>query len=101
MKYDPKNVVAEILEYSSVTVKDCKKLASEFGLPEEYIKQLVRKHSKLNSPRLLRTLDFGKYKDQPIDYVISFDPKYIDWCLKNIPKFRLKYDVGEFIGYQK
>jgi len=34
-------------------------------------------------------LSFGKYKGEAICTVLANDPQYIDWCIKNVPNFKV------------
>lgn len=38
---------------------------------------------------------FGKYKGQDVNAIIASNPKYVKWCLKNIPYFSLNEEQKE------
>lgn len=33
--------------------------------------------------------DFGKYKDRYVGEIIMIDTQYVEWCVKNVPTFKL------------
>lgn len=48
----------------------------------------------------IRTLNFGKYKGQPILLVIAEHIGYIMWCLENIQWFSLNEDEQKFYDWE-
>lgn len=46
-----------------------------------------------------KKITFGKYKGWIIADVINFDPKYVQWALKNVSFFYLQDKEIEFLNY--
>lgn len=44
---------------------------------------------QLKMYNLKTRLDFGKYKGDTVDDVITNDPQYLEWCLENVDGFCL------------
>jgi len=52
-----------------------------------------------NSPTLLRTLKFGKYRGQKIEEIAQQDPEYLQWMLKSIKDLSgdMRYSLEHFL----
>ena len=50
---------------------------------------------------LLDKMTFGKCKGAEVRIVIEDDPDYIDWCLDNIPWFKLSTAAQELLDKQE
>jgi len=52
-----------------------------------------------NSPALLRTLKFGKYRGQKIEDIAQQDPEYLQWMLKSIKDLSgdMRYSLEYFL----
>lgn len=52
-----------------------------------------------NSPTLLRTLKFGKYRGQKIEDIAQQDPEYLQWMLKSIKDLSgdMRYSLEHFL----
>ena len=52
-----------------------------------------------NSPTLLRTLKFGKYRGQKIEDIAQQDPDYLRWMLKSIKDLSgdMRFSIEHFL----
>lgn len=65
-----------------------------------YPDQDILNYYQANSLETLKVFGFGKYKYETYSRVISKDPTYVEWCLKNIRNFSLYNTEQELLSYE-
>lgn len=66
-----------------------------------YLKSLARASARSKVLCLDDKMPFGQYEGEELHTLVGLEPRYLNWCIHNIPKFFLDTEVLEALAKEE